>query len=290
MSADERGDVAGKRGGHFIGRINVVLAQLTPKLRDVAENVRTVEVIVAEHASADLVVFPELFLSGYVTNGLDELALDLDGAEVRAVARAARENDTAVIVGAPERLPDGIANSAICVDRDGNVLACYRKAHLFGEEQGAFVAGEELVIVEIGGVEVGLLICFDVEFPEVARSLALAGADLLITISANMEPFGRDHEVFCAARALENGVPHLYVNQVGEGEVFTFAGGTTAVSADGDRLAGAGTSEEVIGLQLDLSARSDAKPQELRPDYLRQRRAALPVKNKSGSYSVSRNE
>ncbi len=84
------------------------------------------------------------------------------------------------------------------------------------------------------------MICFDVEFPEVARSLALAGADLLVTISANMDPFGRDHDVFVTARALENGLPHLYVNQVGRGEAFTFAGGTMAVSADGDRLAEAG--------------------------------------------------
>ena len=61
------------------------------------------------------------------------------------------------------------------------------------------------------------MICFDVEFPEVARSLAKAGANLLVTVSANMDPFGRDHDVFATARALENGVPHLYVNQVGRG-------------------------------------------------------------------------
>lgn len=58
-----------------------------------------------------------------------------------------------------------------------------------------------------------------------------------------MEPFGPDHDVFAIARALENGLPHLYVNQIGRGETFTFAGGTTAVSADGERLAEAGSSE-----------------------------------------------
>lgn len=121
------------------------------------------------------------------------------------------------------------------------------------------------------------MICFDVEFPEVARSLALAGADLLVTISANMDPFGRDHDVFATARALENGLPHLYVNQIGPGENFIFAGGTMAVSVDGDRLAECGTSEGEIEVPLDLSARNAGRPEDLRPRYLEEMRGTLPV-------------
>jgi len=112
----------------------------------------------------------------------------------------------------------------------------------------------------------------------VSRSLALAGADLLVTVSANMDPFGRDHDVFATARALENGLTHLYVNQVGSGEAFTFAGGTMAVSADGDRLAECGTSEGAIEVSLDLSARSEERPENLRPDYLKELRGPLPVR------------
>ncbi len=164
------------------------------------------------------------------------------------------------------------------MDRRGNSAGVYRKAHLFGEERGAFVAGDELLVVDLGGVRAGLMICFDVEFPEAARSLALAGADLLVTVSANMDPFGRDHEVFATARALENGLPHLYVNQVGVGEAFTFAGGTMAVSADGDYLAEAGGSEDAIPVSLDLSATNEVRPEELRPRYLEEMRGALPVK------------
>ncbi len=226
---------------------------------------------------ADLVVFPELFLSSYTVNGLDELALDLDGPEVESIAQAARENSTAVIFGAPERLAAGIVNSAVCVDRRGDMVGSYRKTHLFGDERAAFVAGDELLIVDIDGLKVGLMICFDVEFPDVARTLALAGADLFVTISANMEPFGRDHEIFSTARALENGIPHLYVNQVGRGETFTFPGGTMVVSMDGDYLAVAGQSEKVIDYDLDLSARSSAKPDQLRPNYLEELRSPLPV-------------
>lgn len=258
--------------------LDAVLVQLTPKLRDVEGNIEAARDVLSRHTGADLIVFPELFLSGYTTRGIDSLALDLDGPEVGEMARLARENGTAMIFGVPERVSGGVANSAVCVDRRGNLAGTYRKTHLFGDERGAFVAGDELIVAELDGIETGLLICFDVEFPEVARSLALAGADLLVTISANMDPFGRDHEVFATARALENGLAHIYVNQVGPGEVFTFAGGTMAVSADGERLAQAGPSEGEVEVDIDLSARDEERPEHLRPNYLEQRRPQLPVK------------
>lgn len=253
--------------------LNIVLAQLNPRLRRTDDNLETMIATIAERPDADLILFPELFLSGYTTVGLEELAVDPDGPEIGRVARAARENSTAVIVGVPERFGNGYANSAVYIGRDGAVAGVYRKTHLFGSEREAYVPGDDLLVVDLEGSKVGLMICFDVEFPEVARSLARAGADLLVTISANMEPFGRDHHVFAMARALENGLPHAYVNQIGPGEEFTFTGGTMAVSADGDLLAEAGAAdEEVLSLNLDLSVRSA-----VRPDYLNQTRPPLPV-------------
>jgi len=257
--------------------LTAVLAQLNPNLRDAGANVETARSIFSRHAGADLFVFPELFLGGYTTNGVEDLAFDPDGPEVGEMARLARESGAAMIFGLHERVPGGVANSALCVDRRGDVAGLYRKTHLFGEEGGAFVAGDALLVVDLDGTKLGLMICFDVEFPEVARALALAGADLLVTISANMDPFGRDHDVFVTARALENGLPHLYVNQVGRGEAFTFAGGTMAVSADGDRLTEAGGSEGAIPVSLDFSARNSERPEELRPRYLEEMRGTLPV-------------
>lgn len=260
------------------GKTNMVLAQLRPALRDTEQNLETMRRIIAENADADLIAFPELYVSGYTTSRPKELALDLDGPEMDAIASVARENSTAVVFGAPERVSGGTANSGICVDRYGNVAGSYRKTHLFGSERDAFVAGDELLIVDLDGVKAGIMICFDIEFPEVARSLAKAGADLLVTISANMDPFGRDHDVFATARALENGLSHLYVNQVGRGEAFVFAGGTMIVSADGDRLDGSGFSEEtVLRHQLDVFARNAYRPEDLRPNYLTEMRGPLPV-------------
>ncbi len=253
--------------------LTIALAQLSPRLRQTKANIETICRIVFDHPEADLVVFPELFLSGYTTNRLEELAVDLEKQMVERIVEAAKENSTAVIFGAPEHFGGAYANSAIYIDRNGTLAGIYRKTHLYGAEREAYLPGDELLIVNLEGLKVGLMICFDVEFPEVARALAGAGADLFITISANMEPFERDHQVFCTARALENGVPHAYVNQIGRGEEFTFTGGTLAVSADGNFLAEAGSvGEKVLDVELDLPAKSN-----VRPDYLGQLRSSLPV-------------
>ena len=264
-------------GVRLLKGLHVLLAQLNPKLRDVEKNIETAEGVLAHSTGTDLAIFPELFLGGYTTSGVEELALDLEGPEVGEMSRLARENDTAVIFGLHELVSDGVANSAVCLDRRGNPAGTYRKTHLFDEERRVFVAGDELLIVDLEGIETGLMICFDVEFPEVARALATAGANLLVTISANMDPFARDHDVFATARALENGLAHIYVNQVGEGETFTFAGGTTAISADGEHLAAASITEDVVEIYLDLSARSEER-QGLSPDYLNESRGPLPVR------------
>ena len=103
-----------------MSRIDAVLAQLTPKLRDTEANIARAEEIFSRHAGADLFVFPELFLGGYTTNGIEELALDPDGPEVGEMARLARELDAAVVFGLHERLPGGVANSALCLNRRGD--------------------------------------------------------------------------------------------------------------------------------------------------------------------------
>jgi predicted amidohydrolase len=253
--------------------LNVALAQLNPRLRDTRANLETMRRIVADLPGADLIVFPELYLSGYVLDGVEELALRPDGPVLQDIADIAREGSTALIFGAPEHVEGGLANSAFCVDERGTIAAVYRKVQLFGgDESVAFVAGDELLVVGLCGVKMGIMICFDIEFPEVARSLARGGAELLVTISANMEPFGNDHAVFVSARALENGIPHVYVNQVGLAGTLNFVGGSTVVSVDGDVEVRASSSEEdVLEASLLLPAESS-----VREDYLGELRSPMP--------------
>jgi predicted amidohydrolase len=226
--------------------VNVRLAQLAPVPRDVPANLARTTELVASSTPADLVVFPELFLFGYELGDLEPVAVELDGPELGELCGAARSAATAVVLGAAERAPGGIANSAICIDAGGEVAAVYRKAHPFGAERDVYVYGDELVTVELGGRVLGLMICFDMEFPEVARTLARSGADLLVTISANSMEFELDHEVFARARAIESGLPHVYVNRVGEQDGMTFGGGSVALDQTARVLAEAGSEEERI--------------------------------------------
>ncbi len=117
------------------------------------------------------------------------------------------------------------------------------------------------------------MICFDVEFPEVARRLARAGADLLVTVSANMGPFYRDHEVATCARALENRLPHVYANMVGETGRLRFVGGSRSVDAGGEILGEAAHDRE----ELLLARVGEAGVDDERVDYLRHLPADVPV-------------
>lgn len=225
-----------------------LLAQLTPADGEVEANVARLEGVLAEHSDVQIAVFPELFLSGYRLSEADELAVALDGQEIRRVRDAAAEHGVATIVGFVERTQTGVANAAACIDRDGTLAGVYRKTHLFGErERRAFQQGEELLLVELAGRRVAPLICFDVEFPEPARALAKAGADLLVTIAANMRPYGAEHELAARARALDNRCPHLYVNRVGSCEGIQFVGGSAAIDSSGALTAAAQTIEITAG-------------------------------------------
>ncbi len=252
-----------------------LLAQLAPVPNDTRANAKTVARLVDEHPGADLVVVPELFISGYDPPAAAGLALEVEDPALTMVAAASRRNGTAVIVGFAEVNQGHTANSVACFGTDGELYGCYRKAHLFGaEEQAAFEAGDELLVVDLGlGRPIGLLVCFDVEFPEPARALACAGAGLLVTVAANMEPFGSDHELAARARALDNRLPHIYVNRVGEQSGHRFAGGSVVTDSSGGVIAALGNHPSVQLVEVGLD---DEVPTEL--DYLSQVRPELPVR------------
>lgn len=227
--------------------MHAVLAQLSAENGDVEANARRAAEVVERHAEADIVVFPELFLSGYDLRVVAATALRADAEPLRRVAEAARAASVAVAIGFVEQGRAGPANAVALFDRDGSPAGVYRKVQLYGAEREVFVPGSELLVAALAGRRVGVLVCFDVEFPELARELALAGADLLVTCSANMEPYYGAHELATRARALENELPHLYVNLVGWTRSLRFVGGSRSVAPDGAVLAEAGhAGEEVV--------------------------------------------
>jgi predicted amidohydrolase len=238
----------------------VTLAQLEPRSRDVPANLARAQELLAKKGDGELIVFPELFLSGYVLEDVEPLAIDLDGPELGALRGSARAASTAVVVGVAERTASGVANSAVCIDATGELAGVYRKTHLFGAEREAYVAGDSLSTIRLGARTLGVMICFDMEFPEVARTLTAQGADLLVSIAANPSPFELDHRLFAQTRALENGLPHIYVNRVGSDAGVVFRGESLAVDPDARVLADLGSDDErVASADIGEPGRRDAR-------------------------------
>lgn len=255
--------------------IEALLAQLACRIGDVEGNTARAVDAIRSNAHADIAVFPELYLSGYTYRELDRLSRTVDSPELRRIAAAAADVGTAVVLGFAEATPGGVANSVACIDRDGSIAGVYRKTYLFpSEAEAGFVPGEELLIVELAGRRVGPLICFDIEFPEPARQLALAGADLLVTASANMEPFYIDHAIGSVARAHENRLPHLYANLVGSGDGLVFVGASRSIAPTGETLVEASVDREEL-LVVPVAERGGFDE---RTDYPRFARPPLPVR------------
>jgi predicted amidohydrolase len=222
-----------------------LLAQLASVPGQTQANAERAVEVLGAHPEVEIAVFPELFLGGYDLSLVPQSARAPDCAELRTIADAAAAASTAVVIGFAERAEDGtLFNSVACIDRDGSLAGVYRKTRLFGAEPDVFEPGDTLEVVRLAGLDVGPLICFDIEFPEPARALSAAGAELLVTASANMAPFGPDHERATRERAVENHVPHLYANGVGAIGGFQLVGGSRSVDATGAVLAEAGFAQE----------------------------------------------
>ena len=210
----------------------VLLAQLKPAIADVKKNTERVLEILSKY-EADIYVFPELFLTGYnVGDEIVSLAEEIPEALDR-ISEAA--GDRLVVVGGPEKESEGrLYNSAFAL---GAIRAVYRKHflpnHLPFVEKLRFHPGRGEKAFEYKGRKIGLMVCYDVFFPEIARRYAVQGVDLLITISAS--PFGRAvyFDTFTLARAIESGAYHVYVNRVGVEGPLNFRGGSRVISPDG---------------------------------------------------------
>ncbi|ANS63863.1 hydrolase [Streptomyces lincolnensis] len=229
----------------------------------------------AAAAGAGLLAAPEMFLTGYaIGDDIGRLAEPADGDAADAIAEIAGRHGLAIAYGYPERHAGTVYNSAQLISADGTRLANYRKTHLFGcFEREHFAPGEQPVVqAELNGLRVGLMICYDVEFPENVRAHALAGTDLLVVPTAQMHPFQFVAESMIPVRAFENQMYVAYVNRVGREGEFEFVGLTTLAGPDGIARGRAGRGAELVLADVDpvlLAASREANP------YLKDRRPGL---------------
>ncbi|WP_300629409.1 carbon-nitrogen hydrolase family protein [Pseudomonas sp.] len=257
--------------------MRVALYQCPPLPLDVAGNLKRLQQLAHEASDADLLVLPEMFLTGYNigAEAVGALAEARDGESAQTIADIAHSAGLAILYGYPERAEDGrIYNAVQLIDAHGTRLCNYRKTHLFGDlDHTMFSAGEDdFPLVELNGWKLGFLICYDLEFPENTRRLALAGAELILVPTANMVPFDFVADVTVRARAFENQCFVAYANYCGhEGDIH-YCGQSSIAAPDGQRIAQAGLDEALIVGTLVRQSIFDARAAN---HYLQDRRPEL---------------
>ncbi len=211
---------------------------------------------------ADLVVLPELALSGYLFSDRKQaftLADEVPGRWTDALAALCAGRRLHVVCGLAEREGSRLFNSAVLVGPDG-LVACYRKTHLFRFEKEIFEPGDSgFEVHEVAGAGVGMLVCFDWIYPEAARALALAGADVIAHPSNLVLPHAQRALV---TRCLENRLFWVLANRTGSeqegGTSLSFTGRSRIGGPDGRVLADAGVDEtRLVVVEVDPAAARD---------------------------------
>ena len=207
-----------------------------------------------------LLAEPEMGLTGYDigAEAVRALAEPPDGPLAARVADIARRYRIALLYGYPERGADGkVYNAAQLNGADGRPLLNQRKAHLYGDlDRSSFApGGDAFPTAEVGGMRVGVVICYDVEFPELVRRHALAGVDALLVPTALMSPYEIVATTIVPARAFENGMFVAYANRCGREGALSYCGLSTVAAPDGSVLARAGGGEALLTVDLDPALR-----------------------------------
>lgn len=220
----------------------VALAQFACKLGNKQANIDRMAKYAAgaKDQGADIIIFPELSLTGYTLRDLVyELAEEVPGPSARRMEKVAQEENLYIIYGMPERSEKGKAilyNTAVLTGPEG-YIGKYRKTHLpthsVFEEKRYFRMGYQTPTFETNIGKIGVTICYDVFFPEITRALRLQGAKLIVCISASPAVRRRYFETLTAARAIENTCFLAYVNLVGIENGLQFWGGSRLIAPNG---------------------------------------------------------
>lgn len=258
--------------------VTIAICQTEGRFADpsAALDLLAAEAAAARAKGAGLLVLPELFLTGYNLGLARARALSLDHADAALIrARAiARETGIALCLGYPERAGDAVANSALLIDETGMILLNYRKVHLFGDLDRTMFSlrGDAFPVIPWRGLKLGLAICYDIEFPETVRLLALAGADIVLVPTALMPPYDVVADSVIPARAYESQVYLAYANHCGSEDGLAYIGRSSICGPDGQVLAKADADPALITAAVDPAHLADVRA---RDPLLGDRRPAL---------------
>ena len=261
--------------------IGVSIVQIEPKLGDKKQNLAKIERFtreaVKQSPSVDLVILPELITTGYECGELFyELADPFPGGEsIQLVSKLAREHKTHIMFGFAEEdnsIKGVLYNSVALVDATGTALGVYRKVHLFGGEMVYFRPGCEYPLFRTAIGNIGIFICWDTLFPEVARIYALQGADLLAVATNWEKPFEKEWDFMTSARAFDNTLHLAAANRIGFDKTLGFFGHSRILDPLGAVICSLDEEiEAVASARIDLD-----RTRQLRKEYWTQLRDRRP--------------
>jgi predicted amidohydrolase len=230
----------------LIPSFQVGLAQIDIEFGNKEKNLAVALDIIAKHSEVDILIFPELFLTGYDLERKNELAVDFPKApEIRELQNAASNANSILIGSVITRWDAHYANTLFVINRDGQILSSYNKVHLFRlmDEHSHFRPGKALEVVTLSPKEdatetisLGLAICYDLRFPEMFRQLRVMGADFFVIPAEWPEPRIAHWTMLAKARAIENQCYVLAVNRVGSDPNNRFGGKSIAITPAGETL------------------------------------------------------
>ncbi len=243
-------------------KTKIACVQMQSALGDKRENLEKMVGHVrsaAEDKEVSLIIFPELATTGYeCSEKYRDLAEEFpSGESIKTMAEAAACNNVFIVFGFIEKaVKDGrevLYNSAALIDRNGMPLGRYRKSHLVeGPETKNFEKGTEYPVFDTEIGKIGIMICWDTAYPEVARILALKGAEIIAAPAAWEAPYDEDWDIVQCARSFDNVLYVASCNHVGTDRKLTFFGKSKIVGPVGRTITEAGDGEEVIKAAVDL--------------------------------------
>ena len=243
----------------YRAHVKIAVAQISCVLGDVKENLQTIERFAgrAKEGGAELIVFPEMVDTGYAMAVIRDHAASWAEGAVPRLRDIARRLSLPVVCGLSERDQQSIFNSQVVISAEGEIIARYRKTHLFRPppiaEDRCFTPGDQLGDFGLGNFRLGLSICYDLRFPEIYRQLAVTRQVNAFVVSSAW-PFPRiEHfRLLALARAIENQSYVIAANRVGTDDGVTFCGSSSIIDPSGVTLAAASSDREEL-IQADLS-------------------------------------
>jgi omega-amidase len=247
--------------------MKIAAAQISCVLGDFTANLSKVRdfAVLAKKSGAELIVFPEMVDTGYSMPVIQKHAKKWSDGPVRGLQEIAKETSIAIVAGISDRDGASIFNSQVLVNGQGEVVAKYRKTHLVTaaplDERVCLSPGNEFVSCKVGKFTVGLSICYDLRFPEMARTLVVErGANVIVNSSAWPVVRAEHLRILALARAVENQSYFTIANRVGTDDGVTFCGSSLIIDPSGAILAAASPDrEELIEAEISEQLIADVR-------------------------------